>query len=100
MDSFVLETGIEFNALFLHTNFELVASANDAIDGVELPVSWDIIGRKESLELFLRLNDVNLMIGAEEGSELMLSVLVQSRVRLELWVAIVCLIVVGDSLAS
>ena len=63
--SLSLRCWVELNALFGKSNLEIIACSDDAIDLIKFAVLGDGEVRKESLELFLRLNYLNLMIGAE-----------------------------------
>ena len=98
--SLSLTCWVELNALFGKSNLEIIACSDDAIDLIKFAVLGNREVWKESLELLLRLNYLNLMIGAEQCPEIMLSVLRKGWVWLELWVTVVSLIVAGHSLAS
>ena len=97
---FSLEGGIESDALFSHSNLNVVASSYDTVLCREFAVGRDREARQQFLESSLIRNDFNHVIGSKEGSKSMLSVGVEGWVWLKLRVSLVCVIINSHSLAS
>ena len=94
-------TRVEFDALLRDSHLNLVASADDAVDRVKFAITRDLKVGQESLELLGALDDVNLVVGSEEVSKLLVfPILAKGGVGFHLRIAVVRLVVVGDSLAT
>lgn len=99
MHSFGLEVRVEFDPLFINADHNIVTNLDDAVNLVKFAIARDLELRKEASELLLRADNLDLMIGAKECSQLMLSELGDGRIRLELGVAVIGFVVVGHSFA-
>lgn len=98
--SFSLEIRVELNSLLIDSNHDVVASADNTVVFQELPVRNGRKFGKKSLILLLRRYDINLVIGSEERSELVLSVLGKSWIWLKFRVSVIGVIVAGNCFAS
>ena len=103
-DSFSISLALEFRikgyAFFPDADFDVITNSNDSVLITELAVVRDFQVWEKFLEYFLRWDNIDLMIGSKKRAQLMFSVSIKCWVRLHLWVTVVCLVIICNSLAS